>query len=132
MPIARTIPTLTALLATVSLITLVGCDQLKPQGQSNKSSTPGAKADDYSKGLDAAEAHLYKDALPLLTKALEEMPDDSRAGTARYYVALCHQETDDKEKAIAAYKDFIAKHPKHEKVATAKKNLAKKFAVTVD
>jgi outer membrane protein assembly factor BamD (BamD/ComL family) len=132
MTFIRTFPALITLLAIVSLTTLAGCDQLKPAGQSNKSNAPGAKADDYSKGLDAAEAHLYKDALPLLTKALEENPDDKRAGTAMYYLALSHQETEDKGKAIAAYKAFIKNFPKHDKVATAKKNLAKKFAVTVD
>ena len=99
---------------------------------SRRSVAFGADDDDYSKGLNKAEAHLYSDALPLLTKALEEDPDDERAGTAMYYVAICHQEMDDKDNAIAAYKAFIKKFPKHDKVRSAKNNLAKKYAETVD
>jgi len=112
------------------LVATTGCDKLKPSTAA-KTGDPSKAMDDYDKALLLAEAHQYKKAIPALKKVLEEEPDDKRAGSATYYLALSYQETDDSQNAIATYTAFIKKFPKHEKAQSARNNLAKKFGVTL-
>ena len=61
---------------------------------------------------------------------IKEKPDHKQVPEAMYYIAICHQNLGEKDKAVAAYKAFISKYPNHEKAQSARNNLAKKYGVT--
>ena len=86
--------------------------------------------DPYAEGARQIQLQKWDYALESYETALSSDPNDHRAPLAMYIIGLCYEERGDKEDAIAAYKAFLKKYPKHKKSPHARKRLSNKFGVT--
>jgi len=132
-----TVTKLIAIGAVVAIIAVAGLyftgmwDPKNPtQIDTSKLTDENALEDPYSEGARQFKLHNWSDALSAYTKALEEKPNDGRSPAAMYYQAYCHEELGNKAEAIAGYKAFLKKYPKHANAQKARGRLSKKFGVT--
>jgi tetratricopeptide (TPR) repeat protein len=71
--------------------------------------------DDYDRGLAAFTASNYPEAITSYKKAIAKDPNNEKAAAAYYRIAVSYDEQNTHPKeAIAAYKEFLTKFPKHE------------------
>jgi TolA-binding protein len=82
-----------------------------------------SEVDPYTKANTEFNALQYEAAYASYRNALKEKPNDPEAATAYFCIGKCLAEMHRKDKAIAAYKEFVEKFPKDERVAPANKQI---------
>jgi clan AA aspartic protease (TIGR02281 family) len=95
-------------------------DSSLARGSSLGSNSAALAADDYSQGLSLFQARDYKNAAPLLRKAVFDRPGD--ANCFYYYALSCHYAKDFKAARIA-YLEIINRYPSTEAASRAQKAL---------
>lgn len=66
----------------------------------------------------------YKAGGTILKKCLETWKDAEWAGNATFQLALCYEKQGKADKAIAQYKLFLKKYPKHQWAEQARKRIS--------
>jgi TolA-binding protein len=65
----------------------------------------------------------FPPAVALLQRAIKTWPNSPRVDEATYWIGFCYERAEVSDQAIAWYKAFLQKYPKHEWAAQAKRRL---------
>ena len=96
-----------------------------PEGLTVDHQKAGEEVDLYTRAAAEYQAVQYKAAYDDFKAALAKLPNDARAEEAAFKLGKCLEEIRKPDEALQAYKDFVAKYPDSEQVATAKQRIEK-------